>query len=110
MNIQEITPSVQVDENGEPTNEARATRIDVVLTSYTAAIGEEMGPVNDLDLSGLLADIRHWCDRNEVDFYQALDLSYQHYLAECDDALLRQLLGNQHENQAGQHAHDHAPG
>jgi hypothetical protein len=30
----------------------------------------------------LLTDLRHWCDVYAVNFHQACDMSYQHYLAE----------------------------
>jgi len=32
----------------------------------------------------LLADLAHWCDRNQVDLPSALTHAAQHYLAETD--------------------------
>lgn len=66
----------------EPTNSIRAARIDVLFKAYDATKGESIGCADEDDLASLLADIRHWCDRENIDLYTALDWSYQHYLQE----------------------------
>lgn len=67
----------------EPTNLARAARIDVALREHQIAKGEEPNAVaGHLDLADLLADARHWCDHNDVDWRDANKLAFDHYLAE----------------------------
>lgn len=65
--------------------EARARRLDSVFDAYADATpgwrdGESS--LSASDLSWLLADIQHWCEQNGVDFFEAEELSYVHYLAE----------------------------
>jgi hypothetical protein len=36
-------------------------------------------------LTDLLTDLRHCADSRSIDFHRALDLSYDHYLAEKQD-------------------------
>jgi hypothetical protein len=60
----------------EPTNKQRAARCGKTLKRY-GTDDTARGCLVDL-----LADARHWCDRNGED-YAALDrLAYHHYLAE----------------------------
>jgi len=34
------------------------------------------------DVTDILTDIRHLCDHREINLYAALEMSYEHYLAE----------------------------
>lgn len=71
---------------GEPTNAVRCARVDALMMAYAATKGEvyeeaeaRTGP---LELASVLADVRHWCDKHGIDFFEAEKLSYQHYLEE----------------------------
>jgi hypothetical protein len=57
-------------------NARRAARAGAILIHHRHG--------NDLrtSLVDLLADLRHWCDRNGADFHGALTQSYHHYLHE----------------------------
>lgn len=91
--LREIAIAVPVQDHpenicpmGEPTNEVRAGRVSTLLSVRAAIMGEEFDPESaasdETEVACLLADIRHWCDQNGVDFFAAEKLSYQHYLAE----------------------------
>lgn len=60
---------------------ARATNL---LHAYHQMTSEEnaLDEPSHLDLACILADLRHLADHHDIDFHQALDLSYQHYLEE----------------------------
>lgn len=70
--------------DAEPTNAIRAQRIDALVMAYSTMMGEGQCEVDVYvyELASLVTDIRHWCDREGIDFYKALDVSYQHYLEE----------------------------
>lgn len=56
-----------------PTNEDRASRIDDTLDAYrTAQTGAANRMEDPQDVSDLLADLLHWCKREDVDFEQEL--------------------------------------
>lgn len=40
-------------------------------------INDEQASITDI-----LTDLRHWCDKRKVNFAQAMNMSYDHYLAE----------------------------
>jgi hypothetical protein len=61
-----------------PTNRHRADRIDRFLSHYADADASAA-------LTDLLADARHWCDRNGEDFAELDRIAYQHYIAELDE-------------------------
>jgi hypothetical protein len=62
---------------GEPTIAQRVRRIAHVLTWC--------GPDARLEnLIDVLADARHWCDRNQLSFAELDRQAYQHYLTERD--------------------------
>lgn len=63
---------------------ARATNL---LHAYHQMTSEEnaLDEPSHLDLACILADLRHLADHHDIDFHQALDLSYQHYLEEKPD-------------------------
>jgi hypothetical protein len=45
-------------------------------------------------LADALCDLRHWADRHGVDFHEALDKSYKHYVAEAiepDDLAMQEF-------------------
>lgn len=73
---------------GEPTNEQRALRIDALFATYNEITDYDSddSDIDHLSLACVLADMRHWCNLHNVDFFAALDLSYQHYLEERADA------------------------
>ena len=71
----------------EPTNDERASWAEVALLAYgqrTGVVGEQVGDDEDpfLIVSDLLADLAHWCDRNDVDLPSALAHAAKHYVAE----------------------------
>ena len=68
----------------EPTNEARAARIQKVLADYYLALEGVAGTPDEHAevLSSLLADARHWCDRYNVEFWKRDRAGYEHYLQE----------------------------
>jgi hypothetical protein len=45
------------------------------------------GNDDETNLTDTLTNLRHWADANDVDFYRALDSSYEHYLVEKDTPL-----------------------
>ena len=59
-------------------NDRRACGAGAALDSYAAGRG---GDRHD-DLSDLLADLMHWCDRNEVHFDTLLVRARGHYQTE----------------------------
>lgn len=61
------------------TNKHRAARIGKVLARY------QTGDTVADNLVDLLADARHWCDRNGQDFAELDRLAYDHYVSELDD-------------------------
>lgn len=60
------------------TNADRALRCNNALTAYN----DEYDP--HANLIDLLADARHWCDRQGQNFAELDRTAYQHYLAERD--------------------------
>ncbi|MBE7506221.1 MAG: hypothetical protein HS101_08030 [Planctomycetia bacterium] len=61
------------------TNKHRAARIGKVLARY------KTGDTDADNLVDLLADARHWSDRNGQDFAELDRLAYDHYLSELDE-------------------------
>jgi hypothetical protein len=61
-------------------NKERATRAATALLPYDHADPEE--DRWQLHVIDLLTDLRHFCDEYHIDFHDATDVSYQHYLAE----------------------------
>ena len=69
------------------TNAQRASWAEVALIAFgkrTGMVGGQVGDREDafLLVSDLLADIAHWCDRNDVDLQAALAHATRHYLEE----------------------------
>lgn len=67
---------------GSNTNDERATRAEAALTAYVAAL-KDASSMNDEDtIADILCDIRHFCDREEIDFDAALKSSELNWEAE----------------------------
>lgn len=77
----------------DPSPGERADRIERLAKDYEEMTGNELEEGRQSFLAAMLADIRHWCDKHNVDFHGACDLSYSHYLEERtqSDAALRPI-------------------
>ena len=63
-------------------NDKRAKRIEATLEVYKAKQLKEAGALDEDTYTDFLTDLRHHCEKSEIDLYALLDRSYQHYLAE----------------------------
>lgn len=63
-------------------NEKRVKRAAKSLEFYKASQLKEAGPVDPDTVTDFLTDLRHYCERHELDVYALLDCSYNRYLAE----------------------------
>ena len=64
-----------------PCADERARRMQSVMSMHSAARGASgHGVASLVNVCELLCDLRHWCDEQTVDFYQAMDRSYAKYL------------------------------
>jgi hypothetical protein len=61
-------------------NEDRAVRAQTILEQYTKLAG--LDPEDAV--TGLLADLAHWCDHNDTDFESELRKAASHYADETD--------------------------
>lgn len=62
------------------TNQERcAAKIDPTVREYEHGPGLECGVVD------ILTDLRHYCDKHGLDFAEACDDSYSHYIEEAAD-------------------------
>jgi len=43
-------------------------------------------PENNLAVRDLLADLKHYCDANAIDFYAELEAAHRHYTEEVAEA------------------------
>ena len=69
--------------NGEPTNAERAERIRVLGERYQQLLGEPPGQKTTFDtVTGILADIRHWCHDEFERFDEAVRISNDHFTQE----------------------------
>lgn len=80
-----IPPDATADEG--ITNEERASWADVALVAFsqrTGAVSDWMGTDKERSLvvTDLLADLAHWCDRNNVDMQAAIQRATNHYQTE----------------------------
>lgn len=67
--------------SSKPGADERARRMHSVMSMHSAACGASGHGVATLgNVCELLCDLRHWCDEQTVDLYQALDRSYASYL------------------------------
>jgi hypothetical protein len=62
-------------------NARRSNRFEVALMSLREEYDDDL-PTTLIDL---LADARHWCDRNDQSFAKLDRQAYQHYLAETHE-------------------------
>ena len=88
-----LPPDANADEG--TTNADRASWAEVALLAYgkrTGTVRETVGDYEDpfLIVGDLLADLAHWCDRNNVDLQSAIRSATRHYQAETG-SLGRQL-------------------
>lgn len=67
---------------GDPTNADRAARVAKLMGVYSTMVGEDEG---ETMVSSLLADIRHYCDAQAVDFDDCLRLSEIHHDTEVTE-------------------------
>lgn len=68
-------------------NIERAKRITKLFHVYAKSMSDYKDVIylhegRETMLSDLLADIRHWADKYDVDLYKALERSYNYYLEE----------------------------
>lgn len=66
----------------EPTNADRAERINRILPIYKREMLGESGTPDDGTVSDLLADLRHYCDREDLDFAVLDRVAYVNYTEE----------------------------
>jgi hypothetical protein len=67
----------------EGQNDDRAASADVAIKAF--ARDTRMDTANEEGrtiVADLLADVMHWCDRNDVAFADVLETGYQHYAEE----------------------------
>lgn len=65
-----------------PSNEERVNRITGTLDFYKRKMLGEGGPVTEDEVTDLLTDLRHYCQREAIDFEAALTMSAMHFEAE----------------------------
>jgi hypothetical protein len=80
-----LPPDATADEG--TTNAERASWAEVALLAYGkrtgtlhAAVGDDEEPL--LIVADLLADLAHWCDRNDIELQSALRHAERHYQVE----------------------------
>ena len=61
-------------------NDGRASNCVKPIELYTKATGSDAEDV----VTDFLVDLRHWCDRNKIDFAECVRVSDTHYSAEID--------------------------
>lgn len=66
----------------EPTNEERASRIDVVMDSYCRILEHRDFNGDEDDVKDLLADMMHFCQREGINFEANLRVARDNYEAE----------------------------
>ena len=72
-----ITPT-QLPPDPEGCNDRRSVRANTALEAYIEATGTD----HDDALTDLIADLLHWCDRNQFDFDACLEQARRHYAGE----------------------------
>ena len=75
--------------NEGTTNDDRALWAEAALLAFAQRTGQAKEIVGNKEdrffiISDLLADLAHWCDRNEVDLPSALIHAAEHYRAETN--------------------------
>lgn len=81
----EILPPDGTADEGT-TNAERASWAEIALCAYGQRTGTVYEMVGDEDpfliVVDLLADLAHWCDRNEIGLWAAIDHATRHYQTE----------------------------
>ncbi|MGZ4867367.1 MAG: hypothetical protein ACXV7C_09105 [Candidatus Angelobacter sp.] len=80
-----IPPNATADEG--ITNTERALWAETALMAFGRRIGAASNSIGDkedpfLIVADLLADLAHWCDRNDVSLQSALEYATRHYMTE----------------------------
>lgn len=65
------------------TNEERAEHGNTAVSAYVVENGENGNDFDDL--VDMLASVRHWADRQGIDFDAALERATMHYQDEIDE-------------------------
>ncbi len=68
--------------NGDPTNEDRTNRVTDTLGFYKHTALGESGPITEDEVTDILTDLRHYCQRESIDFEEAITMSAIHFEAE----------------------------
>ena len=76
--LKEFRKPLKLPPDPEGKNDDRAAWAASALAAFSQATGAD----EDTALGDLLADLMHWCDRNNFDFDAALDRAHWHYEAE----------------------------
>lgn len=74
----QILPAKPDVDSASPTIDEHAAAGAIAVEAYMKAQGIDKGGV----LADLLADMRHWADKNKVDWDEALARANMHYEAE----------------------------
>lgn len=74
----------QLPPDPEGMNDKRAQWAHQALENFGEATGLSMIHEKECVVTDLLCDLRHWCDRNEVDFEGSLRMAEMHYEAETN--------------------------
>jgi hypothetical protein len=71
----------------EPTNEDRVKRIDHTMIEYVAMRDKcyRTAEYDEDDVRDLVADLRHWCRANDIDFEYNFTMAQMNFDAEVDD-------------------------
>jgi hypothetical protein len=71
-------PPIELPPDPERKNDARSRWAAKAIAAFIAETATDL----EDSLGDLLADLMHWCDRNNFDFDAALDRGHYHYAAE----------------------------
>jgi hypothetical protein len=65
---------------------ARMDRIGRTVKSYAMLVTAGSGDWDDLAITDILADLRHYCDSKGLAFHELDKAAYEHYLAAVADS------------------------
>ncbi len=87
--IKNLPPDATADEG--TTNYQRASWAEAAVLAFgqrTGAIANAIGDQEEpfLIVADLLADLAHWCDRNDLDLQSAIQYARRHYQTESGAA------------------------
>lgn len=69
----------------EPTNDERANRIPPALLAYEEAKGDGNGIPDETSIRDLLADLMHYCRKNDLNFNQELRFAAENFEIEVNE-------------------------